>query len=732
MDMPAQRLRRTNRLAHATSPYLRQHAHNPVDWYPWDPEALARAKREDKPIFLSIGYAACHWCHVMEHESFEDESIAAVLNDGFVCIKVDREERPDLDGLYMLAAIAVSGSGGWPMTVFLTPELKPFFAGTYFPPTDRAGRLGLRTVLERIMVLWRGDRAGLEGQAGELSDFIEAQNRREPPRGLTHDLGLEQSEPSADQSAARHAWAERAVERAIVALGRSFDPLCGGFGPAPKFPPLSALSLLLARYQNQPEPGLMTMVTATLDGMWRGGIYDHLGGGFARYSTDERWLVPHFEKMLVDNASLARTYLRASVLSGRSSYERVARETLDFVLRDMTGADGGFYSAIDADSEGEEGKYFVWHLDELREILDPEELACFAARFGVTASGNWEGSTILHIDKDTAELGRKLGISEDRVGLVLERTRVKVLLARSRRIAPLTDDKLVAAYNGLMIGAMAQAHRVTRDAKYLRAAEQAARRILTVLGRPDGGLYRTARDGVAHTAAFLDDYAFLSDALVDLYEAGAGAWALGEARRLVERMDSDFSDSDTGGYFQTARQCEPLLTRPAARLEDEASPPPVVVAARAMLRLGRHLAEPAWAERAERTLAAGVARVMRSPSAHMEFLALLEEKRAPALELVLAGRRGDPRLEALWRELARVPVNNAVVAHVDPNDPDPQVQGLPLLEGKTLAGDTPALYVCRDGLCELPVTDPDAVGAALSRPHPPASMASPATPASGH
>jgi uncharacterized protein len=702
--------RRPNGLANATSPYLRQHAYNPVDWHPWDPQALARAQREDRPIFLSIGYAACHWCHVMERESFEDEGIARVLNAGFVCIKVDREERPDLDALYMPAAIAVSGSGGWPMTVLLTPDLKPFFAGTYFPPTDRAGRLGLRSLLERVLSLWQSDRAGIAERANELADLITEQNRPDPSPNSGRDVPLVGPEPSKPPHAARRlAWAENVVERAIAELGRTFDPLHGGFGRAPKFPPSSALALLMARYQNEPDERLLFMVNATLEGMWRGGLYDHLGGGFARYSTDERWLVPHFEKMLVDNASLARTYLRASTLSGRLGYQRIAREVLDFVLRDMSISGGGFCSAIDADSEGEEGKYFVWKPDELSEILEPEELACFLARFGVTASGNWQGSSILHIAQTRAELARELGMPEARLQCVLDRARSKALLARSKRVAPLTDDKLIAAYNGAMIGAMAQAYRATREAKYVQAAEQAARCVLAALARPDGGLYRTARDGVAHTPAFFDDYAYLSDALVDLYEAGAGAWTLGEARRLVERMESDFSDPDTRGYFETARQGERVIVRPAAKLEDGSGPSPVVVAARSMLRLARHLAEPAWSERAEHVLAAGAARATQWPRAHLELLALAEEIRAPALELVLVGRRGDPRLEALWRELGQFVLANAVVAHADPSAPDP----LPLLEGKTLVGDKPALYVCRDSVCDAPVTDPGDVRRAL-------------------
>jgi uncharacterized protein YyaL (SSP411 family) len=716
METPLAQPGRPNRLATATSPYLRQHAHNPVDWHPWDPEALARAKREDKPIFLSIGYSACHWCHVMERESFEDQGMAALLNAGFVCIKVDREERPDLDGLYMAAAVAVSGSGGWPMTVFLTPDQRPFFAGTYFPPTDRGGRLGLRTVLERVAALWRDDRAGLVAQANELTELITQQQRPAAPRMLPRELlsGRPESVRDGDVSNER-AWIEPSVERAVAALAATFDRSHGGFGHAPKFPPVSALSLLMSRYENLPEQKLMSMLTATLQGMWQGGLYDHLGGGFARYSTDDRWLVPHFEKMLTDNASLARIYLGASVLSGRPSYRRVAQETLDFVLREMQGPQGGFYSAIDADSDGEEGKYFVWRLEELRRILDPEELACFSDRFGVTATGNWEGSSILHIARETAEVARKLGMPEARVELLLERARTKALEERSRRIAPLTDDKLVTAYNGLMIGTMAYAYRVTRDAKYIEAAEHAARRVLGELGRPDGGLYRTAREGVAHTHGFVDDYAYLSDSLVDLYEAGAGAWALGEARRLLERMNGDFLDPATGGFFETSRQSEPLLARPAARLEDGASPPPVVVAARVMQRLARHFAEPTWTEQAERALAAGADRALRWPSAHMAYLALLEEQRAPAIELVLMGQRGDPRLEALWLELARCPVNNAVVAHADPNDLDPRARGLPLLEDKTLVGDKPALYVCRDGVCDLPVTEPGDVELALGR-----------------
>jgi len=400
-----------NRLAQETSPYLLQHAHNPVDWYPWGPEALARAAQEDKPILLSIGYAACHWCHVMERESFEDPGVAALMNRDFVCIKVDREERPDLDEIYMAATVALSGSGGWPMTVFLTPEKLPFFAGTYFPPRDRYGRPGFTTLLERIAKLWREDRPTLLKQAAQLTSAIRAQARTSAPGPISAE----------------------AIDRAARALEQSFDPRWGGFGGAPKFPPSAALELLLRHHARTGNARSLEMAKKTLDGMKNGGIYDHLGGGFARYSVDERWHVPHFEKMLYDNAELAKVYLAGYQVSGDEEYAEVARQTLDFVAREMQGEGGGYYSAFDADSEGEEGKFYVWRRDELDTILEREAAEAFAAAYDVTPQGNWEGTNVLWRKRPLADVATELGMTLEALSASLAASRAKLYQARRER-----------------------------------------------------------------------------------------------------------------------------------------------------------------------------------------------------------------------------------------------------------------------------------------------------------
>jgi uncharacterized protein YyaL (SSP411 family) len=531
--------RHTNRLAHETSPYLLQHAHNPVDWYPWGPEALERARREDKPILLSIGYAACHWCHVMERESFENERIAALMNQSFVCVKVDREERPDLDDIYMAATVAMSGSGGWPMTVFLTPAQEPFFAGTYFPPENKYGRPGFATLLERIAELWQSDRSALLQQAQELTAHVREQ--AEAPRALS--VG------------------EEALAKAKQQLSASYDARFGGFGPAPKFPAPAALSLLLRDHQRSADARALEMVTGTLDAMKNGGIYDQVGGGFARYSTDERWLVPHFEKMLYDNAQLARVYIEAYQVTKDAEYARIARETLDYVCREMQSPEGGYYSATDADSEGEEGKFFVWTPDEIREVLDADAADWFCLYYDITPEGNWEGKSIPNVRRSPESVARELGVDVPRLQASLAAARTRVHAARAERVPPLLDDKILTAWNGLMISAMAEGARVFAEPRYLESAERAARFVREALRRADGGLYRTARAGKAHLDAYLEDYAYYTDALIDLYEAGAPVAWLDYAGELAERTISDFGDSEGGAFFNTAHQHESLIVR---------------------------------------------------------------------------------------------------------------------------------------------------------------------------
>jgi uncharacterized protein len=679
-----------NRLVHETSPYLLQHAQNPVDWYAWGPEALERARREDKPILLSIGYAACHWCHVMERESFENEEIARVMNEHFVCIKVDREERPDLDDIYMAATVALSGGGGWPMTVFLAPDQRPFFAGTYFPPTDKHGRPGFRTLLDKIAGLWGSDREALLAQASELTEHVRAQSEATRPAGIDAD----------------------AIAGAFEQLSLAFDPGFGGFGGAPKFPPAAALELLLRHHRNQGTVRALEMVRTTLDGMKNGGIYDQLGGGFARYSTDERWLVPHFEKMLYDNAQLARVYLQAWQVTNDPEYRRVATETLDYVCREMQSPQGGYHSATDADSEGEEGKFFVWQFDEIQELLGEPDADRFALYYDASPAGNWEGTNVLNTPRTREQVAKQLGISGEELDDSLERSRRKLFDARSRRVPPLTDDKVLTAWNGMMIGAMAEGHRVLREPRWLASAERAAKYLLTELVRPDGGLFRTARAGKAHIAGYLEDYAFLVDGLLDLYEAGGSADHLRRATELAERMLDDFGDPEGGAFFHTAEQHEQLIAR-TREGHDGALPSANSVAARALARLSVQLGNETYRDHAERALRAYGRLVGRSPRAFASGLSVVDFLIRGPLELAIIGPAGDPTTEAFWRELGRRYLPNRVVAHG--NAPDPS---LPLLDGRLPIGERPTLYVCRGFVCKAPITDPDQIDAAIAESAP--------------
>lgn len=683
-----------NRLQAETSPYLLHHAGNPVDWFPWGTEALERARREDRPILLSVGYAACHWCHVMERECFEDEDVARLMNQHFVCIKVDREERPDIDDIYMAATVALQGSGGWPMTVFLTPDQAPFFAGTYFPKLSTGSQVGFAPLLVRISELWKGDRRRLLEQAHELTRHLVDLSRPLTPVAVS----------------------PRATEGAIEALRSSFDARFGGFGVAPKFPPCAQLSLLLRRYQAQPEPSLIEMVTRTLDGMKNGGMRDHLGGGFARYSTDERWLVPHFEKMLYDNAQLASVYLEASQLTGSGEYARVAWETLDYVCRELQSPQGGYYSSTDADSEGEEGKFFVFSPEQVHEVLGEPLARAFCAYYDVTPQGNWDGKSVLHTPQSIAEVARQLGLSVERLGQLLGEARARMFEFRARRTAPALDDKVVTSWNGLMIGAMAEGARVLREARFADSARRAARFALAELERPDGGLYRTFRLGRAQLPAYLEDYALLADGLVSLYECGHACLSPSEpheflmaAQSVAARMVRDFAATD-GAFYATAHDHEQLLVR-CRDGHDGALPSANAVAARALWRLGRHLDRSDWLEAATRALQAYGSIMERSPRAFTTALSLAEQMRAAPLEVVLSGERGDPELERIAEALSRVyapGVVRATAFHDREGD-------TPLTRGKGLSPPGAAAYVCRDRECLAPATEPEQAEQALRR-----------------
>ena len=681
--------RASNRLVHETSPYLLQHAYNPVQWYPWGREALARSKELNRPILLSIGYSSCHWCHVMERESFEDDRIAQLMNDHFVCIKVDREERPDLDEIYMQATLAMNGGqGGWPMTVFLTPDQEPIFAGTYFPPEDKYGRPGFPTVLKKISEFWEKDPEGLLKQAAHVTSRLKEGLRTPSPTSV----------------------GEAELQAAVAQYAEDFDARYGGFGGAPKFPPATGLSLLLRCHDRTKDPHSLTMVRKTLDAMAAGGMYDQLGGGFARYSTDERWLVPHFEKMLYDNALLARTYVEAYQVTQDSEYRRIATETLDYILREMTSPEGGFFSATDADSEGVEGKFFVWTpADVQAAIPDREDARRFCAFYDVTDAGNWEHTNVLNRPKSHEAVARDLGITEEALRESIARARPLLYAARAARVPPGLDDKIITAWNGMMISAMAEAGRVFGEPRYAIAARRTADFILGTLSRPDGGLYRTYREGKAHLDAYLEDYAYLTEALIDLYESGTEERYLTEAARLADRMIADFSDDQQGGFFTTARHHETLIIR-SREGPDGATPSGNAVAASALARLAAHLDRNDWRDQATTAVRAYGRQMARYPRAFAKSLAVVDFLTSGPVELALIGAPNDAGLRALAAEVNRQYLPNRIIASVDPLQTSTDH---PLLHGKDLVQGKAALYVCRNFACQRPITDPAQVREAI-------------------
>ncbi|MBY0246599.1 MAG: DUF255 domain-containing protein [Nitrospiraceae bacterium] len=677
-----------NRLIHETSPYLLQHAYNPVDWYPWGPEALQAAKDKNRPILLSIGYSACHWCHVMERESFENDATAELMNRDFVCIKVDREERPDLDEIYMQATVAMNhGQGGWPMTIFLTPEQKPFFAGTYFPPEDRWGRPGFGTLLKKIADYWRTDAEGIHAQAKDMTSRLKDAGRIPSPVSVS----------------------ESALEEAVAQFNSEFDKTNGGFGTAPKFPPAAGLSLLLRCHRRSGDKQALAMVTKTLDMMAAGGIYDHIGGGFARYSTDARWLVPHFEKMLYDNALLARVYVEAYQVTKSPLYRQVATETLDYVLREMTGPAGGFYSATDADSEGVEGKFFVWTPADVRAALNDDETARrFCALYDITDAGNWEHTNIPNRLRPIEEVARHIDLTTDELLETAACAKPALYRARQQRIPPGLDDKVITAWNGMMLSALAEAARVFGEDRYREAAQRNADFLLQTHARPDGRLLRTSRAGRAHLGAYLEDYAFLAEGLLDLYEAGASETYLHVAARLAGFLMSDFLDETQGGFFTTATHHESLILR-AREGADGATPSANAVAASALARLSFHFDRQDWRDAAIGAVRAYGRQIARYPRAFAKTLALVDFLTEGPIELAFVGDETQEGLRALRRAVADQYLPNRIIATAAPGTPS----SLPLLKGKQPVDGQPALYICRNFSCLQPITDPRAISDAL-------------------
>jgi len=672
--------RKPNRLLQEQSPYLRQHAYNPVGWYPWGQEALARAKAENKPILLSIGYSACHWCHVMERESFENQAIADLMNENFVPVKVDREERPDLDQIYMDAVQVLTGRGGWPLTVFLTPDGKPFYGGTYFPPEDRHGIAGFPRVLTAIADAYHNRPADVHQNVERLTEAVAAlADYKAQPGEIRADLAL---------AGAR-------------ALAQSYDRVHGGIGGAPKFPNTFVFSLFLRMYTAEAEQTFGDMVHETLLKMAKGGIYDQLGGGFHRYSVDARWLVPHFEKMLYDNALLARLYLQAGCALNEPAFLRIARETLDYVLREMTSPEGGFYSSQDADSEGEEGRFFLWRLAELRTVLG-EELAPLAARFfDVSDEGNFEGSNILHRTIEPAEAARMFQKSPEEMNASIERARELLFYARERRVKPGRDDKILAAWNGMMISAFAEGYRVLDDERFLQAAARAADFLRTRLW--DGhALRRSFKDGVARFNGYLEDYGLVVSALVDIYEASLERRYLEFGRELAEVMIERFADQENGGFFFTSNDHESLITRGKAAF-DGSTPSGNSAAAVALLRLHSYLGDQRYMAEAERTMRLFAPFMEKQPFAFSHMLEAADLFQRGPTEIVIIAESGTTQMKEWLKRLGLAYVPNRAIFVVDPNRSDNTLVPEAAAGKKQIAGRITA-YVCRERTCSSPIT----------------------------
>lgn len=679
----------SNRLAEESSPYLLQHADNPVEWYPWSEEALQKAREEDKPILLSIGYAACHWCHVMAHESFEDSDTAAYMNEHFVNVKVDREERPDLDTIYMNAVVAMTGQGGWPMTVFLTPEGFPFYGGTYFPPQPRHGMPSFKQVMSSVVRAWNEQREDIRENAQEIGSHI----------GRRLNLGGQEGTLN-----------DALFDNALEGLHKSFDPEKGGFGRAPKFPQPMAIEFLLRMAHERDDKMALHRAGHTLEMMWRGGMYDHIGGGFARYSTDNDWLVPHFEKMLYDNALLSRAYLHAWQLTGRPLYRRVVEQTLDWVIREMRHDRGGFYSSMDADSEGEEGKFYVWRPDELRAILDEDEADLIARYYDVTDGGNWEGKSILHVTRPLEEVADEMGLSQEAARATLERAREKLYAARSERAWPGTDDKVLTAWNGLMLAAFAEAGRVLERPDYTGIAVQNAEFLHEAMRTEEGRLLRTWKEGAgARYNGYLEDYAYLADGLLALYQTVFDQRWFDWVQELVDVMMTHFLDEEDGGFFDTSDDHEELIHRPK-EVQDNAVPSSNAMAAHVLLRYSLYTGDGRAWDVAEQSVSSMYGAMTQYPTGFAHWLTTATLILAEPREIAIAGRPEDDDTQALLDVVFDGYRPYQVVAVGKDGTAIPLLRDCPQRDGRATA------YVCRHFVCKQPVTDPDALAEQLAQP----------------
>jgi uncharacterized protein len=694
-----------NRLIHEKSPYLLQHAYNPVDWYAWGAEAFDKAKAENKPILLSIGYSTCHWCHVMEEESFSNPEIAKLMNETVVAIKVDREERPDVDHIYMQAVMAMTGSGGWPLNVFLTHDLKPFFGGTYFPPDDRWGRPGFVSVLKMVGEKWTLARDQILKSGSEISNFL-------------NQLSLEQSGET-------KTLGEDTLKTAFQQLGSRFNSAKGGYGNAPKFPQSHMNSFLLGYWKRTNSREALEMVQKTLDEMARGGICDHLGGGFHRYSTDDDWFVPHFEKMLYDQAIIAKSYLNAFQATGKESYANVARDIFEYVLRDLTGSEGAFYSAEDADSylpelaqktKKSEGAFYIWLETEITGHLGSEDATIFNYHFGVEPHGNvsndphgeFTEKNILYLERTTPETAKKFGTSEQRVLDIIQRGKLKLFELRSKRPRPQLDDKILTDWNGLMISSFALGARVLDEPKYQEAAVRAADFILEKLKKEDGRLLHRYRDGDASVTGFLEDYSFFANGLIDLYEATFEVRYLEEAKLLLKEMHRLFWDEANGGFFFTADDAEKLILR-SKEIYDGAIPSGNSVAALALLRAGRIFMDHEMDGWVKKTLDGFSALISEKPAGFTQMMIALDFAVGPSQEVVIVG---DPK-EEVTQEMIRVvnsyfAPNQVLLVHPTNKNEAKKIEALaPFIEKQIALDDKPTAYVCRNYMCKLPTSDID-------------------------
>lgn len=677
----------TNRLINETSPYLRQHAHNPVDWYPWGEEALAKARTEGKPIFLSIGYSACHWCHVMAHESFEDVHTAALMNERYVNIKVDREERPDLDAIYMDAVVSMTNAGGWPMSVFLTPDGQPFYGGTYYPPQPRFGMPSFTQVLQSVAEAYASRREEVVAQAERLTEAMQR----------TALLSAQDSEIGSEL-----------LDEAVGVLEQFFDDEDGGFGSQPKFPQPMTLDFIMAYYARTQNLDVLYMAELTLEKMAHGGVYDQLGGGFHRYSTDNHWLVPHFEKMLYDNSQLLRTYLHAWQITGQELYRRIVNETIDYVLREMTAPDGGFYSTQDADSEGEEGKFFVWTPSEIEAMLGQREAAIFESYYGVSERGNFEEKNILSVVRSMENVAERFETTVSEVETILTEARQTLFAERENRIKPGRDEKILTEWNGLMIHALAECGVVLGREDAVTAAVTAADFILEHMRQDDGKLYRSYKDGQARFNAYLEDYAALIRGLVALYEATFELRWLGEASRLAQLMFVQFHDGEHGGFYQTGVDHEQLVVRRKDFI-DNAIPSGNSMAAEALLRLSMLVGNQEYRQEAMRIVLTMKDLLVQQPTGFGRLLSVLEALLSPSQEVVIAGDPADEATQALLTTARRPYLPHTVLALARPGEEYP----LPLLQGRTLVDGQPAAYVCENYACQLPVTTAKALAKQL-------------------